>query len=324
MHDRADIPVALTWKKGKGGDPCSPLAHAILLVATLALLTVLSMDLALAPSACSPKLEPGMETWCIMETEGASDDCELEESSPGQFFQCRGSVGLYDGDNACWESGEDCLPGEDCECEDEFSDDEAGCESIAISGHSVGHCGPLSIGGGDGGGADEQCRQSFKMKICTWQCAFGGDGYVGAVCVDKGYGEANGGPRPDLNLRPCEENPLTEGEPYICNTMIAGLEKPEYTGYEPDELNVSLLDCPEDVSKIAANYESMADFVETTIAYYENFKKFYTSVEKDLRNIYNAAKRQCNLCEGSIEEFNDKYGGCVLEVEIGDLPSPSS
>ncbi len=324
MHDRADIPVALTRKLGKGGGPGHPPARATMLTTTLVLLALLSMNLALAPSACSPKLEPGMETWCIMETEGASDDCELEESSPGMFFQCRGSVGLYDGDNACWESGEDCLPGEDCECEDEFSDDEAACDSIAISGHSVGHCGPLSIGGGDGGGADEQCRQSFKMKICTWQCAFGGDGYVGAVCVDKGYGEANGGPRPDLNLRPCEENPLTEGEPYICNTMIPGLGKPEYTGYEPDELNVSLLDCPEDVSKIAANYESMADFVETSIVYYENFKKFYTSLEKDLRNIYNAAKKQCTLCESSIEEFNDKYGGCALEVEIGDLPSPSS
>ena len=345
------------------------------LIALVAIMLAMSTIPLGTAGPCPTKMETGMETWCIMEIEGAPEECNTEESTPGKFFKCRGSVGTYDGDNGCYVSEQLCEDagtidtdddGEDDACVDdtdydEFPDckneperdpdtpdeglpgdaetchecewsgggepyvdeDNAQCNEVAMSDHQVGANGPESISGGEGGGADEECRQAFKMKICTYLCAFGDDGYTGPVCVDKGYGEPNGGPRPELNLRPKEENPKTKGSPFICNTQIPGLQKPEYEGYEPDVLNVSLLDCPEDISKIVSNYESMADFMDTTIAFYENFLDFYKSLERDLRNIYNAVKKQCNTCESSIENFNEKYGICGLTVEIGDIPKPS-
>jgi len=203
------------------------------------------------------------------------------------------------------------------EPDDEFEK----CSSIEDAATLMpGECGMLSIMKGDYKEDDDD----YSWKACSYLFNLGEKAYVGQVCVAKGW-MSNSPTREELNLPPCEENPPVEGSPMINEGMIPGLKKPKFESEaEVDELNVSLLECPEEGGVDAANYENMAEYVETTILYYENFLKFFKELNNDLQIVYTAVKKQCSTCESSLESFNEKYAICGMpENEMEDLPAPT-
>ena len=270
-------------------------------------------------TGCTGELEEGDIVWCIEEIpeDYPVDECRDDDAKEGEkvFIKCHSeNSGEFDGGNRY---GED------------YNPDDA-CDSLLEAFLNVGECGVLSMMGGEGSSIGGECTEPYKFKVCSYLANLPEEkAFVGAVCTDKGYGCSMGGgggnSRPKLNLPPCEENPAVSGAPTINAGMIPGLKKQKFeSDEEVEELNTSLLECPEEGGVDVANYENMAEYVDTTVLYYENFLKFFKDLDHDFNIIYTAVKKQCKKCESDLESFVGKYAMCGMpELEMDDLPAPS-